>query len=171
MKKQFKYLLFVILMITAGTESAFACRCSGEGTVSNGVKYSDAVLTGTIISKTLSSNYDSLGVVVTGDTSELNFNWRQIPISVVSIKIDKMYKGQLVSDTLTILTPYSSSSCGYRFVVGQKYIVYATLYDELLMTDKLKRRTFDNKTYWTHQCTMTKNWNQYEENEIISVLK
>jgi hypothetical protein len=171
MEKQFKYFLLVILMITAGTESAFACRCSGEGTVSNGIKYSDAVFTGTIISKTRSTNYDSLGVIITGDTSEINSIWSQIPISVVSIKVDRMHKGLITSDTITILTPYSSSSCGYRFEVGHKYIVFATIYDEMLMTDKLKRRAFDNKTYWTHQCTMTKNWNQYEENEIISLVK
>jgi hypothetical protein len=49
--------------------------------------------------------------------------------------------------------------------------VYATIFDELLITDKLKRRTYDNKTFWTHQCTRTQNWNATEENEIIKETK
>jgi hypothetical protein len=82
-----------------------------------------------------------------------------------------MYKGQLVTDTLTILTPPNDASCGVDFQVGQRYIVYATIFDEMLMTDKVKRRTFDNKTFWTNRCTRTQNWNTTEENEIIKVIK
>jgi hypothetical protein len=164
-------ILLTKILIIIGAVNTFACSCEGEATVPSSVKYSDVVFNGQVISRTLTTNYDSLGIVVTGDTSKMYFKWRDSPIAVVRIKVDKMYKGHLVSDTLTILTPPSDAACGYNFQVGQKYIVYATIFDEMLMTDKLKRRTFDNKTFWTHQCARTRNWNITEENEIIKVTK
>lgn len=166
-----KNIILTIFLILIGTFNSFACSCEGEGTVAGSVKYSDIVFSGQVISRTLTTSYDSLGIVVTGDTSKMYFKWREFPTAVVKIKVDRIFKGQLVSDTLTILTPPNGASCGYRFQVGEKYIVYATIFDEMLMTDKLKRRTFDNKTFWTHQCTRTQNWNATEENEIIKETK
>ena len=151
MTKRYENIILTLILTLVWTIKSFACSCEGEGTVSGSVKYSDVVFSGQVISRTLTNNYDSLGIVVTGDTSKMYFNWREFPTAVVKIKVDRMYKGQLVSDTLTILTPPNGASCGYRFQVGEKYIVYATIFDEMLMTDKLKRRTFDNKTFWTHQ--------------------
>ena len=164
-------ILLTIFLTIAWTMNSFACSCEGQGTVSGNVKYSDVVFSGQVIYSTLTTNYDSLGIVVTGDTSKMYFKWRDYPTAVVRIKVDKMYKGQLVSDTITILTPPNEGACGYYFEVRQKYIVYATTFDELLMTDELKRRTFDNKTFWTNQCTRTQNWNITEENEIIKETK
>lgn len=164
-------LLLTLILVFVGTINSFACSCEGEGTVSGSVKHSDVVFSGEVISRTVTANYDSLGMVVTGDTSNMYLKWRELPTAVVKIKVDKMFKGQLVYDTITILTPINGAACGYNFQVGQKYIVYATIFDELLMTDKLKRRTFDNKTFWTHQCTRTQNWNTSEETEILKETK
>jgi len=169
--QQHRNILLTIILTLFGTINSFACSCEGEGTVSGSVKYSDVVFSGQVISRTLTTNYDSVGIVVTGDSSKMYFEWRAYPTAVVRIKVDKMYKGQLVSDTITILTPPNGAACGYYFQVGQKYLVYATIFDELLMTDKLKRRTIDNKTFWTHQCTRTQNWNATEENDIIRETK
>lgn len=169
--QQHKNIFLTIFLTFVWTLNSVACSCEGEGTVSGSVKYSDVVLSGQVISRTLTTNYDSLGIVVTGDTSNMYFKWHEFPTAVVKIKVDKMYKGQFVSDTITILTPPNGAACGFYFQVGHKYIVYATIFDELLMTDKLKRRTFDNKTFWTHQCTRTQGWNITEENEIIKETK
>ena len=166
-----KNILLALILTFVGAINSFACSCDGKGTVSGNVKYADVVFSGQVISKTLTTNYDSLGIVVTGDTSKMYFSWREFPTTIVRIKVDKMFKGQLVSDTLTILTPPNGASCGFSFQVGQKYIVYATIFDEMPITDKLKRRSFDNKTFWTHQCTRTQHWNITEENEIIKEMK
>ena len=171
MKKLNRNLILTIILTFAWTLTSMACKCDGQGTVSGNVKYSDIVFSGQVISKTFTNNFDSLGIQVTGDTSKMDFKWREYPTAVVNIKVDKMYKGQLVSDTITILTPPNGAACGYYFQIGQKYIVYATVFDEMLGTYKLKRRTFDNKTFWTHQCTRTQYWNTTEENDIIKETK
>lgn len=164
-------IILTIFLVLIGIFNSFACSCEREETVSGSVKYSDIVFSGQVISHILTNNYDSLGIVVTGDTNKIYSNWREIPTAILKIKVDKIYKGQCFSDTLTILTPSTQASCGYSFQLGEKYIVYATIFDEILMTYKLKRRTFDNKTFWTHQCTRTQNWNKIEENEIIKETK
>lgn len=171
MTTQIKITLLTLILGLVGTLNSIACSCDGEGTVSASVKYSDVVFSGQVVSRILTTNYDSLGVVATGDTSNIYIKWRDRPTAVVRIKVNKMYKGQLVSDTLTILTPPNGGACGYNFQVGQNYIVYATVFDEMLGTHDLKRRTFDNHTFWTHQCTRTQNWNSAEESEIIKATK
>lgn len=167
MTRRYKNIALTLLLTLVWSAKSYACRCAGAGTVSGGLKSADVVFSGQVISRTLTINHDSLGVVITGDTSKTLFNWREFPSTVVKIKVERMYKGKLVSDTLTILTPPNGASCGYRFQVGEKYIVYASLFDELLLTSELKRRSFDNKTFWTHQCTRTQPWNTAEENDII----
>ncbi|WP_343703281.1 hypothetical protein [Chitinophaga sp.] len=154
-----------ISLFLMGTINAFACSCQGEGSVPQNMKRSDAVFSGQVISFTLTTNYDSLRIVVTGDTSSLDMNWRQIPIAVVKIKVDKMYKGKHASDTLTILTPSTSAACGVRFQTGRKYIVYARASDELPLVPR--RRSLDKRTFWTHLCTRTQGWNTLEEKEIL----
>ncbi|WAC41054.1 hypothetical protein [Pedobacter sp. SL55] len=166
---RYKKVFLTFFLILVWAIKLFACNCEGEGTIGMSVKNSDVVFSGQVISRTLTKNYDSLGVTVKGNTSKISFKWREFPTSVVKIKVDKMYKGFLVSDTLTILTPPNGASCGYYFQVGQKYIVYATTFDQMLMTHKLKRRAFDNKTFWTHQCTRTSKWTITEEKEILKV--
>lgn len=162
--------MLTIILTLAWTLNAFDCRCE-TGSVSESVKYADVVFSGQVVSRTLTSNYDSLGIVVTGDSSKVRFDWRNYPTAVVKIKGDKVYKGQMVSDTITILTPPTGGACGCYFKTDQKYIVYATIVDEFSITYPLKRRTFDNKTFWTHACMRTQGWNPAEENEILKVAK
>ena len=165
-----KNIFLTFFLILFWTGHSYACSCEGEGTVAGSVKSTDIVFSGQVVSSTLTTNYDSLGIIVSGDTNYSYFELLKFPTAVVKIKVDRMYKGQLVTDTLTILTPPNDASCGVDFQVGQRYIVYATIFDEMLMTDKVKRRTFDNKTFWTNRCTRTQNWNTTEENEIIKVI-
>ncbi len=126
------------------------------------------MFSGKVISKAVTSNFDSLGVKTTGDPAKIYFF---NPTAVIKIKIDKIYKGQPISDTLTILTPTNVESCGYYFEVNQKYIVYAKTTDDLVIKQNLERKTLDNKTFWTNHCTRTQNWNENEENEIIREIK
>lgn len=160
-----------IILMFVGIVNSFACSCEGESNVSESLAYSDVVFSGQVISISVNTNYDSLGVVLTGDSSKMMYNWREYPTYVVKFKVDRIFKGEITTDTITILTPPSGAACGYRFKFGEKYIVYSTLYDELLSTNNLKRRTFDNKTFWTHLCTRTQIWNVTEENEILNMCK
>jgi len=167
--QRYKNIILTVVLNLVWTLNSIACSCEGKATVSASVKHSDFVFSGQVIFKTLTTKYDSLGIIATGDTSKKHFKWRNYPTAVVRIRVDKMYKGKLTSKILTVLTPPNGAGCGYSFKVGKKYIIYATIFDEMLGTDRLKRRTFDNKTFWTHQCTRTGEWNSIEEKEILKI--
>lgn len=164
--------LLIIFLTFTGTVSAFACNCQDdELPVSAGVKRADVVFSGQVISKTVTSNYDSLGIVITGDTKKFGITGRELPLVVVKIKVEKMYKGQLVANILTILTAYNGAACGVYFQTGQKCIVYATTFDQVLGSLNIKRRSRDKTAFWTHLCTRTGGWNGNEEREIMKVVK
>lgn len=167
---RFTNVVLTSILLLVLTIESIACSCEGKGTVTNSVTYADVVFSGQLITRSLTKNYDSLGIIITGDTSKIHYDWRKYPIAVIRIKVDKIFKGQLLSDTIIILTPPNGAACGYSFQVGQKYIVYATIFDELLITDQYKRRTNSNKTFWTHQCTRTQDWNKTEEHEILMAI-
>lgn len=169
MKQLLQNILLLLIGTFIGTLNSFSCSCNGEVSVSGSLKYSDAVFSGQIISRNLSANVDSLGILVNDDTSKLNFNWREFPIAIIKIKVDKIFKGDSLSDTLTIFTPSNGASCGFRFEVGNKYIVYGSRIDRSLIN--LKRQVLDKKIFWTNLCTRTQNWNTTEENDILKKIK
>jgi hypothetical protein len=163
--------LLTILLTFTGTINVFACSCQDELPVSASIKYADVVFSGQVISKTLTRNYDSLGIVVTGDTKKTGITGRELPLVAVKIKVEKMYKGQLVDSILTILTAPTGATCGVYFQTGQKCIVYATKFDQILGSLKIKRSSKDKTAFWTHLCTRTQGWNGEEEREIMKEMK
>lgn len=163
--------ILTIFFTFIGTINALACSCQDELPVSASVKHADVVFSGQVISKTLTRNFDSLEIVVSGDTSKVHFDWRGLPIAVVKIKVEKIYKGRQMVDTLTILTASTGAMCGILFEPGEKCIVYATTFDEILGSFKLKRRSLNKAAFWTHLCTRTRGWDRNEEREIMREMK
>lgn len=154
------FLVFALLIMG----QVFACKCL-EVSVEDNVASSDIVFKGKILSKVKTTNFDSLNVVI--DKSDENFREQQMlfPVTAVSIKTDTIYKG-CGSDTITIITPPSSASCGVRFEVGEEYIVYATR--GMRNPYKVKCENY-NRIFWTHSCTRTGVWYEEEESTIIKV--
>jgi hypothetical protein len=171
MKDRITFMVIITFLTYFKAISSFACSCMDEPTVLESVSHSDIVISGQIISKTRTKNYDSLGVILKGDTTMVERYQLEYPVWAVRVRITTIYKGLPVSDTLTILTPSSGAACGYNFQVGQTYIVYATEVDEFVSTDQIKRASFDNRTYWTHLCTQNRIWNSEEENKINAIKK
>lgn len=68
MMRQNRITFLSIILTFAGITNSLACSCEGEGTVAGGVKHADVVFSGQVISRIVTKNYDSLGIVITGDT-------------------------------------------------------------------------------------------------------
>ena len=135
-----------------------ACSCQGEVTMFESKKYADIVFSGTVKTRIVTKNFDSLGVKST-NKDFANSYWKDFPIAVINFQIDKIWKGKQTSKVINILTPPNGASCGYYFEIGQKYIVYATI-KGMGIGSKLEKVIFDNKTFWTHQCSRTQLWNE-----------
>ena len=160
---------FIILLVLNVVESK-ACHCSGTATVKGSVVSSDIVFRGIVITKERTADLSKYGVAVSGDTSSFAYQWIRNPVNVVKIKVERLYKGSSRTDTITIITPVNGAGCGFRFTVGQSYIVYGTAKDMVLPGNKVKQWAGNNKTYWTNSCTRTTEWYKPEEEEIIAVL-
>lgn len=168
MKKAY-YILFGFL--TLGFSELIACSCQGESTVKGAITSSDFVIVGEIISKVFVDIPDSLLIRQNlMDTLAHKYYPYVFRISKYKIKIERVYKGATVSDTLDIYTGNGGGDCGYRFKIGERYIVYG---------NKETYFGFLNNNYdypkglncmWTNICMRTSNYYQLEIDEIEKIL-
>jgi hypothetical protein len=92
------------------SQTSKACKCEGDATAEESVKYSDVVFEGVIISRSVSSNFANYGVVTKGDTASNPFTGLNYPIAVYKVKVNSIFKGKSASDTITILTPVNEAA-------------------------------------------------------------
>ena len=167
-------ILFIFVFISLST--IYPCQCY-EISVIEGVKSSDIVFKGTVLSIVKTTNYEDVGLRI--DTTGLDSMVKQMkvyfPLYYVTVKIELLYKGSNHNtDTLKILTPASGASCGYtHFEKDNSYIIYAN------REDYFSKWSLPNKPlvgvepnlYWTNHCTRTTDWYKEEEIEILKAIK
>ena len=90
---------------------AHACSCVQPGSPSEELNKFDAVFAGRVVS--VHHSYGRDGKSVTPDDR-----------STIEFEVSTVWKGEIHATT-TITTPPTGGSCGYRFVEGESYVVYA----------------------------------------------
>ncbi|ARS41503.1 hypothetical protein CA265_18330 [Sphingobacteriaceae bacterium GW460-11-11-14-LB5] len=166
--KKFQLIIALLCLINI---QAFACTCY-EITTKQAINGAQIVMKGKVISKILTHNLSDISTIKTSDTTNIHYVMaHRILMAVVKIKINKLYKGKISSDTITMITPKMSASCDFNFQIGDEYIVYATNHDTTFMSSKFERKSKDINTYWTDQCSRTMLSNQSEEDQIKKILK
>ena len=90
---------------------AHACSCVQPGSPSEELEKFDAVFAGRVTS--VHHSYDPDGRSVTRDDR-----------STIGFEVSMVWKGE-IHETTTITTPPTGGSCGYRFIEGESYVVYA----------------------------------------------
>jgi len=100
------------------------------------------------------------------------------PLYLVSLKVENVYKGENVSDTITIITPIQGRTCGYQyFETGISMIIYGTYKFPLLgvmsisSTFPMPISELPANHYWTNHCTRTTYWYKEEEDNILKALQ
>ncbi len=101
----FLLLVIIVSMLTIETESAYACSCAPPGPLEEELTNATVVFTGKVVD--LAESIGGFGPISSADPMKVTF-----------------WKGS-VSQTTTITTARSGSSCGYTFEKGGEYIVYA----------------------------------------------
>jgi len=158
-----------LLLLTLLVQPAAACKCQGETTVRAAVQHAQVVASGRVISRLITPNLKPYGVTIMGDTTDEAYHAMKFSVAVYRLKIDKIYKGKSVTDTLTIITPVNGAGCGVRFEVGERYIVYATVVDEVAHNSKVRRVSMGGRAYWTHQCTRNSEWFAEEDKALLAL--
>lgn len=113
-------LTFGVAVIAHPPGQAFACSCLQPGPPMESAAQSEAVFAGTVanIAPQPAGQFGG-GVLVTFD-------------------VQQVWKGP-VGPQLTLSTSSSSASCGYEFVAGEEYIVYANAQEGMLATGLCSR--------------------------------
>lgn len=166
--KKFQLIIALLYLINI---KAFACSCY-EITVKQAINSAQIAIKGEVISKVLTHDLSDLSIIKSSDTTNINYLMTQrLLMAVVKIKVNKRYKGKTISDTVRVITPNNGASCGFNFVIGKEYIVYATSYDSTFRSSKFERKSKDSNTYWTNLCSRTMLSDQSEEDQIKKILK
>ena len=141
MKKALAFIIFFITNIT------LACVCADMGTKEAEIKKTDVIITGKILSKELFSKKDH---EITGlQSSKIKYK----------LKVVTVHKGRIKSKILTIVS--SNGGCGYDFVKGEAYIIYAYYHKE----EK------KDKFLYTGACTLTQKFTVREYKNLINYCK
>ncbi len=89
-----------------------ACKCAVPGTPTEELEKFSAVFTGRVVS--IRHSYDLNAASVTPDDR-----------TTVGFEVNTVWKGTVHED-MFITTPPTGGSCGFTFVEGEEYIVYAS---------------------------------------------
>ena len=88
-----------------------ACKCAQVGSPSEELEKFSAVFSGRVVS--IQHSYDPDGVSVSPEDR-----------TTVGIEVSAVWKG-IVHEEMYITTPPTGGSCGFDFIEGEEYIVYA----------------------------------------------
>ncbi len=104
-------LIFGVLWFLGNPGQVYACSCAQPGSPSEELRESSAVFAGKVVS--VRHTYDPDGRSVSRDDH-----------SAIGFEVSAVWKGTVYED-MVITTPPTGGSCGFRFVEGEEYIVYA----------------------------------------------
>ena len=104
-------LILCVVWLFGNASQAYACKCVVPGSPSEEMEKFDAVFAGKVLS--IDHSFDPNAASFSpGDHTTIGFN------------VDTVWKGT-VDKNIDLTTPPTGGSCGFAFVEGEEYIVYA----------------------------------------------
>ncbi|MDE2685876.1 MAG: hypothetical protein OXI16_00030 [Chloroflexota bacterium] len=121
----------VLLLLYLDTSYIYACSCVLPRPPLEALERADAVFAGDVVSISESKGMFGSWLASSAD-----------PVTV-EFRVNSVWKGE-IHETLFMQTAWSSASCGFEFVQGEQYIVYA-------------------REGWVSLCSRTKNIDKAKE--------
>lgn len=129
-----------------------ACSCIGETSATKAVKNAATVFVGKVISK------EKIAVAYPNQGPQFIFN---IYHNKFTFKVLRKIKGEIVADNIEVITGMGSGDCGFQFMIGKEYVVYANWKDQYVNEgERIPKFLF------TNICTRTTNKVAEEEDAI-----
>ncbi len=163
MKKIIACLFFVLSPFFMGL---FACNCNAGGSLETSVKSADVIVKAKIISISYSDRLDTLNVVPEGDPKNVFSKYWRFQVKIYRAVVMKNYKGEISSDTISIVTGINGAACGIGMGINREYLVYGFKKDYLGFSS-VQRRATDDRLIWTNNCTRTWDYSDSESNDIV----
>ena len=172
--------IFFSSLLLLSFSIAYACSCMPPNSIRSEFAYADAVVLGTVTSKTYCSFAETINPEKINDLEYLldekqcDLLYRPMLQQVV-VEIESTFKNPSQSNTVIINTPRGGASCGFYFNEGERYLVYAnkksiplSLFIAPVNTIK---DIYINNHYWTNQCQRTCLYPEKEEIDSLFLLK
>lgn len=129
-------LLGVLIVVSLASPTANACSCGGGGAPCESFGTASAVFAGTVIGVRENPRPKVI------DRNETDW----LPRFVYKFSVQQAYSG-VTGTEVEVHTGSGGGDCGFQFKIGQRYLVYAQLYKERLLTGICSRtRAFSQAT-------------------------
>lgn len=151
MKFRIVLLIVFFLIVNAG----YACTCIGKRSIKQEIKNTDVILVGNILSKRVFS--------IKTDFVPEEFYIKKVEY-LVKVKIS--LKGNIVNDTIRIITGVGNGDCGVEFSLNHDYIIYGN-YNNKYSEDGATVEKFIS----TDICSRTKIFDECELKKIKRIQK
>jgi hypothetical protein len=134
--KKYSFIIFAIITIYFSLSlHAIACSCGEPPPLKEEFNSSSAVF---------------IGKIIKGETIKINGNYSSRKYTV---EVSKVIKGD-IKDTVEIYTGIDGADCGYDFILGRIYIIYAL-------------NNGDENKLSVHLCSRTKEQGEIEPEEQL----
>ena len=114
----------VTLLLLWSAYPALACSCGRVG-IHKSYKGANVVFTGTLVEAKVSHYNDTMGL------HQGKYRIRVQKIVRFTFRVQHIYKGSLVADTVSLLTSGGGADCGSIFTFSKSYLIYSWFNDEL----------------------------------------
>ncbi len=151
MKRTFLLILILVFSIT----ETFACSC---------------IETNESLSKKVEKAFTQADFIISGKVVEINIlNKARMKSSadpiIYKFEITKVIKGKIEKEIIEIASQTSGASCGYKFELGQSYLVYARKSSQFA---EMTKNEFD---FVTSLCTRNQKLNKVHKKELRNLIK
>ncbi len=129
------FLACLVMMGGPYAGTAHACSCVGSSNVAAAYRGADAVFAGEMVRGGIEDPDPEDGIMIGGIQFRVIDAWKGVPgESMVLYGQDVAYYGELEEGEMVV-----SSSCAYVFERGERYLVYASRYEDGLQTGACDR--------------------------------
>lgn len=140
-------ILTLAILLSTGGMPIYACTCvrNNNWTLKDELNSVSLAVKGKIVSVT--------------EYADSEFPWSQ---KLYRLVIENKYKSPInLPDTVSIITGQDGASCGYAFIIGKEYIVYATNWGQKSVIKKAIEASSPSM-FHTSICSLTKETNLKE---------
>ncbi len=129
------FLLSIVVLLPFTNQTAEACTCGGGGSPCDSYGSASAVFVGTVVSVREKERPKDVATA----RRERDAGLREWGSIFYKFSVEHPYLG-VPGTEIEVLTGYGTADCGYKFEVGQRYLVYANR-DKTNLTTSICTRT------------------------------
>ena len=153
--------IFISFLVSVNIQILFACDCVNT-TRENAFKKASVVIKGIVLTKKTFTRDVSDSYIDSFKLSRSELFFVDTKILEYEIRMEKMYKGNLTSDTLKLRT-YLPSNCFLDISIGKTYIVYA---NRIAYMSNVYDRKISINTFESSVCSNTSEFIKQEDKHL-----